>query len=177
MFNVSLPKNVSVGTTAPLLLRLCPQWTLVVRGQHLREYAEQKELLDQLYALQDDDIFVANYAPMQDRRTGRAFGMTFWADGMSSLLPRAVVIAVHDSGFMWNDNGAINDLRKKFHLNRGELPPHAPTSEPAGRRDPQPPDRPGDVTLVEVVQHRPQVREQPGPGVSRQRDQRGHRRR
>lgn len=38
MFNVSLPKNVSVGTTAPLLLRLCPQWTLVVRGQHLREH-------------------------------------------------------------------------------------------------------------------------------------------
>ena len=33
-----------------------------------------------------------------------------------------VLIAVHDSGFMWNDNGAINDLRKKFHLNCGELP-------------------------------------------------------
>jgi len=65
----------------------------LMRGQHLREYAEQKELLDQLHADQDDDIFVANYAPMQDRRTGRAFGMTFWADGMSSLLPRADVIA------------------------------------------------------------------------------------
>jgi hypothetical protein len=37
-----------------------------------------------------------------------------------------VVIAVHDSGFMWNDNGAVNDLRKKFHLNRGELPAPAP---------------------------------------------------
>jgi hypothetical protein len=65
----------------------------LMRGQHLREYAEQKELLDQLHAQQDDDIFVANYAPMQDRRTGRSFGMTFWADGMSSLLPRADVIA------------------------------------------------------------------------------------
>jgi hypothetical protein len=65
----------------------------LLRGQHLREYAEQKELLDQLHAQQDDDIFVANYAPMQDRRTGRAFGMTFWADGMSSLLPRADEIA------------------------------------------------------------------------------------
>jgi hypothetical protein len=65
----------------------------LMRGQHLREYAEQKELLDQLHAQEDDDIFVANYAPMQDRRTGRAFGMTFWADGMSSLLPRADVIA------------------------------------------------------------------------------------
>jgi hypothetical protein len=65
----------------------------LMRGQHLREYAEQKELLDQLYAQEDDDIFVANYAPMQDRRTGRAFGMTFWADGIASLLPRADVIA------------------------------------------------------------------------------------
>ena len=65
----------------------------LMRGQHLREYAEQKELLDQLHAQQGDDIFVANYAPMQDRRTGRAFGMTFWADGMSSLLPHADVIA------------------------------------------------------------------------------------
>jgi hypothetical protein len=65
----------------------------LMRGQHLREYAEQKELLDQLFAQQGDDIFVANYAPMQDRRTGRAFGMTFWADGMSSLLPRADTIA------------------------------------------------------------------------------------
>jgi hypothetical protein len=33
-----------------------------------------------------------------------------------------VLIAVHDSGFMWNDNGAVIDLRKKFHLNCGELP-------------------------------------------------------
>lgn len=65
----------------------------LMRGQSLREYAEQKELLDQLYAQEDDDIFVANYAPMQDRRTGRAFGMTFWADGIASLLPRADVIA------------------------------------------------------------------------------------
>jgi len=65
----------------------------LMRGQCLREYAEQKELLDQLYAQEDDDVFVANYAPMQDRRTGRAFGMTFWADGMASLLPRADVIA------------------------------------------------------------------------------------
>jgi hypothetical protein len=37
-----------------------------------------------------------------------------------------VVIAVHDSGFEWNDDGAIDDLRKKFHLNRGELPAPAP---------------------------------------------------
>ena len=37
-----------------------------------------------------------------------------------------VVIAVHDSGFMWNDVGATSDLRKKFYLNRGELAVPAP---------------------------------------------------
>ncbi len=33
-----------------------------------------------------------------------------------------VVIAVHDSGIEWNNSGAMSDLRKKFHLNAGELP-------------------------------------------------------
>jgi hypothetical protein len=65
----------------------------LVRGQRIREYAEQKELLDQLHAQEGDDIFVANYAPMQDRRSGRPFCMTFWADGMASLLPQSDVIA------------------------------------------------------------------------------------
>jgi hypothetical protein len=33
-----------------------------------------------------------------------------------------VLIAVLDSGIRWNDRGAMNDLVKKVHLNRGELP-------------------------------------------------------
>ncbi|TMB10788.1 MAG: hypothetical protein E6J71_26295 [Deltaproteobacteria bacterium] len=33
-----------------------------------------------------------------------------------------VVIAVHDSGIKWNDGGDMNQLRKKFYLNCGELP-------------------------------------------------------
>ncbi|MEO6028931.1 MAG: S8 family serine peptidase [Candidatus Binatia bacterium] len=37
-----------------------------------------------------------------------------------------VVIAVHDSGIKWNDAGDMNQLRKKFHLNAGELPPPVP---------------------------------------------------
>jgi hypothetical protein len=32
-----------------------------------------------------------------------------------------VLIAVHDSGIKWNDAGAMNNLRFKIHLNRGEL--------------------------------------------------------
>jgi hypothetical protein len=34
-----------------------------------------------------------------------------------------VAIAVLDSGIKWNDDGAMNDLRKKVRLNQGELPP------------------------------------------------------
>ena len=33
-----------------------------------------------------------------------------------------VLIAVHDSGIKWNDAGDMNQLRKKFYLNCGELP-------------------------------------------------------
>jgi hypothetical protein len=32
-----------------------------------------------------------------------------------------VLVAVHDSGIKWNDAGAMNNLRFKVHLNRGEL--------------------------------------------------------
>src|SRR6059036_3129853 len=33
-----------------------------------------------------------------------------------------VLIAVHDSGIKWNDTGDMSQLRKKLHLNAGELP-------------------------------------------------------
>src|SRR5262249_29990301 len=33
-----------------------------------------------------------------------------------------VLIAVLDSGIKWNDVGAMQDLRRKVHINRGELP-------------------------------------------------------
>ena len=61
----------------------------LMRGQWMREYAEQKPLLDQLHAQSGDDILVASYAPMQNRNTGRPFCMTFWVDGFVNLLPRA----------------------------------------------------------------------------------------
>ena len=61
----------------------------LMRGQWTREYAEQKQLLDQLHAQSGDDILVASYAPMQNRHTGKPFCMTFWVDGFVNLLPRA----------------------------------------------------------------------------------------
>jgi hypothetical protein len=67
---------------------LAPFYDLM-RGQWTREYAEQKQLLDQLHAQSGDDIVVAAYAPMQNRHTGKPFCMTFWVDGFVNLLPRA----------------------------------------------------------------------------------------
>ena len=61
----------------------------LMRGQWTREYAEQKQLLDQLHAQSGDDILVASYAPMRNRNTGKPFCMTFWVDGFVNLLPRA----------------------------------------------------------------------------------------
>ncbi|HYC53611.1 MAG TPA: FG-GAP-like repeat-containing protein [Candidatus Binatia bacterium] len=45
-----------------------------------------------------------------------------------------VVIAVLDSGIKWNDGGALQDLRRKWYINRGELPaPAGPcTGAPPG---------------------------------------------
>src|SRR6266478_6610236 len=44
-----------------------------------------------------------------------------------------VVIAVHDSGIRWRAGDVEGDLRKKFYLNRGELPaPICATPPPAG---------------------------------------------
>lgn len=62
------------------------------RGQWLRDYAEQKQLLDQWYAQEGQQILVADEIAMLDRKTGRPFCLTFWADGVASLLPRADTI-------------------------------------------------------------------------------------
>jgi hypothetical protein len=61
----------------------------LMRGQWTRDYAEQKQLLDQLHGQSGEDILVAAYAPMQNRNTGKPFCMTFWVDGFVNLLPRA----------------------------------------------------------------------------------------
>src|SRR5438876_11737560 len=49
-----------------------------------------------------------------------------------------VVIAVLDSGIKWNDLGALNDVRRKLYLNRGELP--VPQCAPPGPAGPDPCD-------------------------------------
>lgn len=69
----------------------------LMRGQWTREYAEQKQLLEQLHAQSGDDILVASYAPMQNRHTGKPFCMTFWVDGFVNLLPRADAVVLKNA--------------------------------------------------------------------------------
>jgi hypothetical protein len=61
----------------------------LMRGQWTRDYAEQKQLLDQLHAQNGEEVVVASYAPMQNRNTGKPFCLTFWVDGFVNLLPHA----------------------------------------------------------------------------------------
>ena len=68
------------------------------RGQWLRDYAEQKQLLDQWYAQEGQQVLVADEIAMLDRKTGRPFCLTFWADGVPSLLPRADTIGFKSAG-------------------------------------------------------------------------------
>jgi hypothetical protein len=64
----------------------------LLRGQWIRDYAEQKQLLDQLHAQEGEQVAVADELAMLDRRSGRPFCLTFWIEGAPSLLPRADAI-------------------------------------------------------------------------------------
>ena len=74
-----------------------------------------------------------------------------------------VVIAVLDSGIKWNDLGALGDLRKKFYLNRGELPAPICATPPSG---PDPRDCNGDgVFNAPDYDTDPRVSDRNGNGV------------
>lgn len=68
------------------------------RGQWIRDYAEQKQLLDQWHAQEGQQILVADEVAMLDRQSGRPFCLTFWLDGVPSLLPRADAIGFKNAG-------------------------------------------------------------------------------
>ena len=75
-----------------------------------------------------------------------------------------VVIAVHDSGIRWLDGGVEGDLRKKFYLNRGELPPPICATPPSG---PDPRDCNGDGAFdVPDYDADPRVTDMNGNGVT-----------
>lgn len=75
-----------------------PAWTPLRRlavASLAREYAEQKERLEQVHARQGVDIFIATFIPYQDEH-GRVFSQAVWTEGIDTLLPRADVILFKD---------------------------------------------------------------------------------
>jgi hypothetical protein len=63
-----------------------------------QDYAEQKELLDQLHEKTGEDVFVASYSVMQHKETGHRVSFCMWAKGLPSLLPRTerIVLGAED---------------------------------------------------------------------------------
>ena len=53
------------------------------------DYAEQKELLDELHEKTGEDVFVASYSVMLHKDTGHRISFCMWAKGLTSLLPQA----------------------------------------------------------------------------------------
>jgi hypothetical protein len=60
-----------------------------------RDYEEQTQRLEKLYAEKGEDVFVAAYTPYQDER-GRSISYAVWLKGVDAVLPRAEVIFFMD---------------------------------------------------------------------------------
>jgi uncharacterized protein YtpQ (UPF0354 family) len=56
-----------------------------------RDYSEQTQQLEKLYAEKHEDVFVAAYTPYQDEH-GRSLSYALWLKGVDTLLPRTEVI-------------------------------------------------------------------------------------
>ena len=63
-----------------------------------QDYAEQKELLDQLHAEKGENVFVASYSVMQHKDSGQRTSYCVWSKGSISLLPQAERIVLGGEG-------------------------------------------------------------------------------
>ena len=69
----------------PSPLQRVPGLADAVYGQ---DYAEQKELLDQLHEKTGEDIFVASYSVMQHKDTGHRISYCVWTEGTFRFCPK-----------------------------------------------------------------------------------------
>ncbi|MGH9826048.1 MAG: DUF1444 family protein, partial [Blastocatellia bacterium] len=56
---------------------------------HGRSYAEQKQLLDKWHERTGEDIFVASYTIMENKKTKELSSYAVWSEGILTLLPEA----------------------------------------------------------------------------------------
>jgi uncharacterized protein YtpQ (UPF0354 family) len=64
---------------------------------HGQDYAEQKALLDRLHGRTGEDVFVATYNVMQDKK-GRVLNYAVWPEGAVALLPRTDLVVFMRAG-------------------------------------------------------------------------------
>jgi uncharacterized protein YtpQ (UPF0354 family) len=77
-----------------------------------QDYAEQKELLDELHESRGEDLFVASFSVAQHKETGHRINFCIWAEGAVTLLPRTEQIVLGVSGqppvvSAWEDVEAV----------------------------------------------------------------------
>jgi hypothetical protein len=63
-----------------------------------QDYAEQKELLDELHEKTGKDVCVASYSVMEHKDTGHRISYSIWSKGTVSLLPQAERIVLGGEG-------------------------------------------------------------------------------
>ena len=63
-----------------------------------QDYAEQKELLDQLHEKTGEDVFVASFSVMQHKDTGHQLSYCVWTKDTVSLLPQTERIVLGGEG-------------------------------------------------------------------------------
>ena len=55
-------------------------------------YASQKELLEQLYEKQQEDVFVASYSGIRKKDNSQILSYCVWGEGIDSLLPETDLV-------------------------------------------------------------------------------------
>jgi hypothetical protein len=55
--------------------------------EEARDYAEQKKWLEALNTKRNEDIFVASYTVLQDKKSGALMSYSVWVEGILTLLP------------------------------------------------------------------------------------------
>jgi uncharacterized protein YtpQ (UPF0354 family) len=67
-------------------------WMKIKRRRDAIDYSEQQKLLNEIYEIEDIDIFVASYK-IYERKDGFAYSACVWTHGIDSSLPRSENIA------------------------------------------------------------------------------------
>lgn len=55
--------------------------------EEARDYAEQKKWLEALNSKRDEDVFIASYTVLQDKKSGSLLSYSVWVEGILTLMP------------------------------------------------------------------------------------------